>query len=139
MQGREFIARAREIMVGAAERHWRGAAGRAYYAVMLECRDALFRWGFTLPPRENMHTFARLRFTFPADADLKKIGDTLEKLNRLRNRADYDLSAVKDFASATAAQLAIQLATDAIATLDAIDGDSIRRPEAIAAIRVCFP
>ena len=52
---------------------------------MLECRDALFRWGFKLPPRENVHSLVRLRFTFAADADLKNIGMTLETLVKRRN------------------------------------------------------
>jgi hypothetical protein len=139
MQGREFLALAREIIAGNTERHWRGVAGRAYYALMLECREALFRWGFTIPPRENVHTFARLRFTFAADADVKKIGKPLEDLGRLRNLADYTLSPGAPFADAIEAQQAIQKPTDAIALLDAIDGDPTRRAAAIAAIRVRFP
>jgi hypothetical protein len=37
MQGKEFLLLAKEIFAGGTERHWRGAAGRAYYALMLEC------------------------------------------------------------------------------------------------------
>jgi hypothetical protein len=139
MQGKEFLVLAREIFAGATERHWRGAAGRAYYALMLEGRDALFRWGFALPPRDNVHSFVRLRFSFPADPDLKKIGDALQDLSRLRNRADYDLSPGIFFASPLWTQRAIQSASDAIVLLDAIDGDPTRRAAAIAAIRIRFP
>ena len=139
MQGREYLELAREIMSGGTEKHWRGAAGRAYYALMLECREALFRWGFALPPRQNVHHFARMRFSFPAHADLKQIGDTLDRLGRLRNQADYDLSALLAFQSAARAQQAIQDVTAGLALLDGIDGDLTRRATAVAAIRAAFP
>jgi hypothetical protein len=101
-------------MAGADENQWRGAAGRAYYALMLECREALFRWGFRLRPRENVHAFVRLHFSFPAHPDLRKIGDELDQGVQLRNRADYDLSSLKEFASDFRTLKAIQGATAAI-------------------------
>lgn len=139
MRGRHFLDLARENLAGATEVHRRGAVGRAYYALMLECREALFRWGFRLPPRDNVHTFVRLRFTFAADADLKATGLTLDKLARLRNRADYELSSLPAFASDTVALDALQEVTRQIALLDAIDSDSARRTAAVAAIRKAFP
>jgi hypothetical protein len=106
---------------------------------MLECREALFRWGFKLPPRENVHTFVRLRFDYAADADLKNLGRKLEKFCKLRNRADYDLSVSPTFASDTKAREAIQEVTAALVLLDAIDGDPVRQAAAIAAIQAAFP
>jgi hypothetical protein len=94
MPGRDFLGIAHENVAGKTPAHWRGAAGRAYYALMLECREALFRWGFKLPPRDNVHTFVRLRFSFAADIDLKDIGMDLDRLGQLRNKADYSLASL---------------------------------------------
>jgi hypothetical protein len=139
MQGRAFIDLAADILAGGTEVHRRGTAGRAYYGLMLECRDALFRWGFKLPARDSVHTFVRLRFSYAADTDLKKIGRVLEDLVKLRGRADYDLSPHVDFASNAPAQQAIDNARAALALLDAIDADPARQAAAIAAVRKAFP
>jgi hypothetical protein len=139
MQGRQFLDLARDNLAGGSEVHWRGAAGRAYYALMLECRDALVRWGLKLLPRDNVHTFVRLRFTFAAHPDLRTIGMTLEKLGQLRNRADYDLSTLLAFASAAVATNAVQEAALRIDLLDAIERDPLRRTAALAAIQKAFP
>lgn len=74
MNGRAFLDLADEIVRGGTEVHFRGASGRAYYGIFLECRDALERWGIHMPRHENPHRFVRLRFSFPADKELKYIG-----------------------------------------------------------------
>jgi hypothetical protein len=118
---------ARDLAAGPTEAYWRTAAVNAYYALLLECRDALERWGVPLPPRQNVHSFVRLKLLYATDADLKKIGRTLESLGQLRNHASYHLGAIKQFSSGAAAQQAIQDADDALAFLDAIEADPARR------------
>ncbi len=92
MDGRAFLVVARELLQGATEAYWRAAAGRTYYALMLEARELLGRWGLSCPPRDDIHKFVRLRLLYSADPDLKHVGVTLERLGRLRNVADYELS-----------------------------------------------
>jgi hypothetical protein len=105
----------------------------AYYALFLECRDALTRWGIPLPPRQNAHSAVRLRFLYAADVDLKSISDSLDTWVQRRNRASYDLGALLDFASDALARRALQEVTDTLALLDAIESDPARRASAIAA------
>ena len=125
-------------MTQGQEVYRRAAAGRAYYALMLEGREALARWGIVPAPRENVHTFVRLRFHYAADADLKTIGNALDQLGRLRNRADYDLNAPQ-FLTDVDSQVAVANATAALALLDAVEGDPARRAAAGADIRARWP
>lgn len=134
MAGRAFLVPARDSVSGATPHHRRSAVVDAYYALMLECRDALFRWGCSMPRRDNVHAWVRLRFLYATDADLKRLGATLEELGQLRNQASYDQSPLVVFASANKAQVAIQDSTDTIALLDALESDSARRAAVLAAL-----
>jgi uncharacterized protein (UPF0332 family) len=135
MNGRAFLDLARDLAAGGTEAYWRGAVGRAYYALMLEGRDALFRWQFALPPHQSVHAWVRLRFVYAGDADVKEIGYALERLARLRNRADYDLTTQALFANAAGAVLAVQDAEGELARLDALEADSARLAAAVATIQ----
>lgn len=139
MDGREFLAVARLLAGGPGEAHQRTAVGRAYYSLFLEAREVSRRWGFLIPPREQAHRLVRLRFSFPASADLKRIGDALDQLGRWRNHADYDLSAAKSPPYSRAAPVAVLMADDAVVLLGQIDADPARRAGAIAALRAAFP
>ncbi|HEV3448967.1 MAG TPA: hypothetical protein VG099_30300 [Gemmataceae bacterium] len=99
MEGRAFLDVAERLVLGSTEADWRSAAGRAYYAVMLECRAALRRWGFTIPKGEQVHRFVRLRFLYASDTDLKTVAHRLEQVGLLRNQSDYELESPGPFAS----------------------------------------
>jgi hypothetical protein len=127
------------LLATPSEANWRSAAGRAYYALLHEGRVALDRWGFPLPPRENIHSFVRLRFNFSAHADLKRVGRTLDEPSQLRNLADYHLAFPGPFASGARAVRAVDLAQAAIALLDQTEADPARRAAAVAALRAAWP
>ncbi len=136
MQGRAFLDLARELLAsGTAPRHWRAVIIHAYYAPLLECRDVMAQWGLPPAPRQQVHAQVRLRLVYATDADLKRIGDVLEVLNKHRNAASYDLAPLALFASDKVAQADVQLAADAIGLLDSVDGDAARRAAAISSIR----
>jgi hypothetical protein len=135
MRGREFLDLAREIVGNGGERHWRGAHIHAYYALFLESRDALARWGFPAPSLHTVHHHVRNKLTFAADKDLKSIGITLDHLSQRRSWASYTLAPHVRHGSEAGARQSIQLAADALILLDGLEADAVRRGAAIASIR----
>ena len=72
-------------------------AGRTTHCCT-KCLGRSRRWGFALPPRDKVHSFARLKFIYATHPDLKRIGLALEPLGRLRNAArlpNRDLGTVR--------------------------------------------
>jgi hypothetical protein len=134
MRGRAFLELAREVVKGNTERHWRGATVHAYYALLLECRDALVRWGRPAPRQQSIHTVVRLTFDRATNKDLRGIGDALNSLSQGRSKASYDLSALPMFSRPKEAHGYIQRSADALALLDAIEADPARRGAAIASL-----
>ena len=138
MDSRRFLDLARRLLADPREENWRAAAGRAYYALMLTCRDALRAWGFVPQRGENIHPFVRLRFYYGTLHELKTIGDALDNLSQLRSKADYDMHSPR-FATDADAVNAVSEAAAALALLDAIETDPARRNAAIADIRARWP
>src|SRR5260370_5867962 len=101
---------------------------------MLECREALSRWGFPAPPKHTVHHAVRQSLVFARHPDLKAIGDALDELVRRRNQAHYDLGPLPAFASPAAALHLIKRSADAIALLDAIEASPARLQQAIASL-----
>ena len=134
MDGRALLDVGRELAPGPTEAHWRTSVGRAYYALLHEVLGGARRWGFALPPRDKVHTFARLKFVYATDPDPKRIGLTLESLGRLRNAADYQIGFSGPIVVPIIAISALNDAEFAIAHLDAIESDPARRAEAVRTI-----
>jgi hypothetical protein len=134
MDGRALLDVARELAAGSSEPHWRSSVGRSYYALLHEVLGTLLRWGFSLPPRHKVHTFARLKLIYATDRDLKRIGLMLEALGRLRNAADYQLSLSGPFVSAKIAVSALADAEATVVLLDALEADPVRRAAALGSI-----
>jgi hypothetical protein len=134
MDGRSLLDIGRELAAGSTEAHWRSSVGRAYYALLHEVLGALARWGFALPPRDKVHSLARLKFIYATHPDLKQIGLVLESLSRLRNAADYQIGTSGPFVSARIAASVLKDAELAVALLDAIEADPARRAGTVRTI-----
>lgn len=134
MRGRAFLRASHHLVTNASEPCWRSAIVQGYYALFLECRDMLTGWGVVLPPRHQPHFWVRQKLQFATDADLKQLGNMLERLLRLRNRASYDLGPSPAFSSEVDARQSIRDVEDSLDLLDAIEADSSRRALAIASL-----
>jgi hypothetical protein len=139
MRPRAFLDLARELVRGPTEAHWRAAVGRAYYALLLEGRAALQRWGFVALRRDQVHAFVRFRFLYAADADLQKFGRTLARLNALRNQADYEPQVPGPFRDRRVAGQAVRDAEIHLPYLDTVEADPLRLAAVIADIRRRWP
>lgn len=136
MKGRAFLQTARWLLQhGGNEQDWRTATSRAYYALLLECRDLLEDGGIVIPPKQAVHAAVRLCFSYAADDDLKQIGDALDTLTRLRNAADYSTRASAWFTTMYKTQEAVALSQDALAILDQITADPVRHAASRAALQ----
>ena len=138
MKPRLFLDAAKRQMAVSREENRRTAAGRAYYALLLECRDVLTRWGFVAPRSETVHRFVRLHFYTATIPDLVSIGTHLGIISQWRTKADYEMTSPL-FAADKVAFEAISKAENALVLLDAIDGNPGLRTAAIADIRSRWP
>lgn len=123
MNGKAFLDVARELARGRSEAHRRSAVSRAYYALFLKAREALRRWGWSVPQREA-HRAVKLILLGSSDAAVKDVGMALGQLAELRSKSDYDLSDLaRLFATPKTAHTAVDDAVQAIALLDAVESD----------------
>jgi hypothetical protein len=139
MRGREFLAVAHELAQESAEAHWRAATGRAYYALLIELRDAMTSWGLSRPAASQVHQLIYRRLFVPTDPDMKQIGIWFDRLRTARVRADYETWPLAEFATDAGAKSAVQWADDALRLYDAIAADIARRDAIAAQIKVVLP
>src|SRR4051794_14814347 len=139
MNGRDFLAVAREVIRGATEAHWRTTAGRAYYSLMLVLRDTFVQWGLSAPSRAGVHEIILRRVYTSKDRDMKQIGQWLHRLRDLRVTGDYETDARPEFLSDVEAQRMVQTAQKALALFDAINADVPRRDAIATEIKAVFP
>src|SRR5436309_1261278 len=133
MNGRDFLNVARAAVEDAAEEWQRTAAGRTYYALFLECRDAIERWGFAPASIHQAHSAIRNRLPSTNHADLKFLGRALTALFDVRAHADYDIAV--PLVPAFQLELNIDLANAGIALLDELEDDDAKRAAVIAALQ----
>jgi hypothetical protein len=138
MDPKRFLDVARRLLTRSAEEDWRTAANRAYYSLMIPCRDALSQWGFVAPKADAVHQFVRSRFYLSSYPDLTPIGTILNHLSHLRNQADYEMSSLQ-FKTVSVVRQAVLDADDGLKQLDALQADAAKLAAAIAAIRKRFP
>lgn len=135
MDGRLFLAVARSLSAEDDEASLRTAAGRAYYALFLEARDARTRWGLAPVGNVKIHGTVREQFERTGDSSLEFIATRLRELFQLRAQADYENAIPGPFESHFVVEEAVRHAEDAINLLLEIDDEPARRKAAIAAIR----
>jgi len=139
MDGRDFLGIAQHLLSLPTEASWRSAASRLYLALLHEARAALDRWGFPLPPQDDIHTFVLSRFGSHRSMDLLRVEDGLRRLKPFAEEPDFALSAVGSFADAAEVSQHLVLAQLVVDLLDQIDYDPARRAAAIADIRTRWP
>lgn len=71
------------------EAQLRSAISRAYYGAAIQARNFLLERGVEVPSGSNVHWFVIDRFNHSIDRYQLKIGQNLNRLRQLRNKADY--------------------------------------------------
>lgn len=72
---------------GDDEARQRAAISRAYYAVLMSCRDYLIEQGESPPKTTEVHSWVAARIRSRISAE---VAGELERLRHRRNAADYD-------------------------------------------------
>jgi uncharacterized protein (UPF0332 family) len=90
MTPQDFIRLAAQLAAGTTEADWRTAASRAYYAAFHAARQLLLDLGFTVPRADAAHQYLIHRLNNCGEQLIQQEAKVLDRLRKLRNRADYD-------------------------------------------------
>jgi uncharacterized protein (UPF0332 family) len=106
-----FLELADELRMGLREADWRTSISRAYYAAFHKARLLLLRGGFRVPYGGQAHAYIWQRLSNAGHPDIDGAGRRLNRLRRVRNRADYHFDRPLDAAAAISH---VGIATDII-------------------------
>ena len=123
MNGRDFLAVAKNLLAAPTEADWRTAVSRAYYAAFHVARQLLGDLSFRVPRADPAHAYLWMRLSNCGDPQIQAGGQRLHDLRSERNRADYDIDVpLAHTAAATQDLIARQL----IQLLDTAAVDPLR-------------
>ncbi len=128
----EFLDLAGEWATGPRQGEWRSAASRAYYAVFHHARRVLRGAGFRVPEADRAHAYLWRRLENSGHPDIRKTGELMGDLRRIRNRADYDFD--RPFAERRGME-AVEFGCDAARLLKLFPGEPAVLARVVAAIR----
>jgi hypothetical protein len=86
VDGRAFLDSARHLLSAPSEANRRSAAGQLYLALLHEAWAALDRWGFPLPPGNDVDAFVVSHFGILTHFELLRIAGALTRLQRSAKR-----------------------------------------------------
>jgi uncharacterized protein YodC (DUF2158 family) len=120
MRPRDFLNVAEGLASSRSEAARRTATGRAYYAALMECHEALARWGVKIKSEAGMHQKVQRCFDSARDRRLHSVWRALKRLVGLRQAADY-LYGSHIFHDRQLASTAVHLAGHVIETIDLLE------------------
>jgi len=91
MEAEEFLKSAEILIKGNQEVDYRNAASRAYYCAFHLCRNFLNKQFDSQIGDEASHTRVICKLKDSPNSKLRKLGNKLEQVKRLRHAADYRL------------------------------------------------
>jgi hypothetical protein len=91
MNGRDFLALGKRLLVDEAEAAWRSGVSRGYYAAFHVARELLESLGFAVPRADRAHAYLWRRLSNCGVAQVQNAGRELNDLRGDRNVADYEL------------------------------------------------
>jgi uncharacterized protein (UPF0332 family) len=93
----ELLSLADQLLPFGTEAAFRTVVGRAYYGAFHSAVALINEAGVSLPAGPESHTKVRYCLMESGESSAQEAGRVLHTLRTLRNTADYDLAAAKEF------------------------------------------